>query len=90
MLNADQLINLTKKMVRIPSISGSKNDIGEYNENVLADMIFKILKNDNITSGFIPTSDGRKCVYGFKKGSTNKTLILLGLIVIAMLFCVFV
>lgn len=78
MTTSQELIDLAKKLITTPTVSGTKNDAGEYNENVLADFVSGYFKKHGIDTGFLPISDGRKCVYAFKKGSTKKTVVLLG------------
>lgn len=78
MVKPQELIDLTKAMVRIPSISESKNSDGAYNENLVADYIADYFTSHNIPVGFLPTRDGRKCVYVKKAGATKRTIVLLG------------
>lgn len=73
-----ELIDLTEALVKIPSITLTKNARGEFNENVLASFIKKYFEKLDIPADYIPMPDGRKCTYVLKKGSTKKTLVLLG------------
>lgn len=76
MKNLD-LISLTKSFVAINSVSQTKNAKGEWNENVMADAIADAFAKQRIPTSFITIEDDRKCVIVFKKGTTNKTIVLI-------------
>lgn len=76
-INTNRLIQLTKNLVAINSISTTRDNNGKFNENNLAEFIADYYKKNSINYEYITLNDGRKSVAAFKKGSSKKTVVII-------------
>ncbi|NTU47089.1 M20/M25/M40 family metallo-hydrolase [Candidatus Roizmanbacteria bacterium] len=76
-MNPDDLITLTKDLVALNSISGSKNETGAFNENGVAEYIFSYATSHGLPTKYIEVPDGRRCVAVMLPGTSRQTIVII-------------